>query len=198
MSTDLLPGFDDPVRDSQQSYRAILNAFGYPGSHQRPVILEEAPAPLMPATASILLTLADQETPVWLDPTAETPAVRSFLSFHATAPVTDKPEHAVFAVIADATSFEGFGTFGQGDHSYPDRSTTVILQVASLEGGSRITLSGPGIKESTTVSPKGLPQSFLQAWGRNRLLFPCGVDVILTSGRDLLALPRTVRADEGE
>ena len=62
---------------------------------------------------------------------------------------------------------------------------------STLHGGPLLTLTGPGIDGSETIAPVGLPEGFVAARADNRALFPRGVDVVLVSGRDLLALPRT-------
>ena len=49
-----------------------------------------APAPLDPATAAVLLTLVDNETPLWLDPAVA--AARDWLAFHCGASIVDAPE----------------------------------------------------------------------------------------------------------
>ena len=54
------------------------------------------PAPLDLATAAVLLTLVDNETPLWLD-AAATPA-RDWLAFHCGAAIIAAPEKAAFAV----------------------------------------------------------------------------------------------------
>ena len=43
------------------------------------------------------------------------------------------------------------------------------------------------------IAPKGLPDAFLRIWSDNRALFPRGVDLVLTAGRQFLCLPRTTK-----
>ncbi|HEY4174083.1 MAG TPA: phosphonate C-P lyase system protein PhnH, partial [Rhodopila sp.] len=69
MNNELSPGFADSVADAQSCFRAVLNAMARPG-HIHTVSGVSAPAPLCNAAAAVLLTLADHETPLWLDPAA--------------------------------------------------------------------------------------------------------------------------------
>ncbi len=62
----LLNHFDQPVDDAQHAFRRILKALSEPG------VVVSLPhgsgwQPLNSATTSILLTLVDQETPLYLD-----------------------------------------------------------------------------------------------------------------------------------
>ncbi|MCR9256800.1 MAG: phosphonate C-P lyase system protein PhnH [Alphaproteobacteria bacterium] len=193
---DLKPGFADPIAGSQDAFRGLLAAMSYPGSIHRVHLPEGHPAPLSAATAAVLLTLTDGETPLWLDEQADQGAVRAYVAFHSGAPVVDDLATARFAAIAAPRTMPALDRFAPGDPAYPDRSATLILQIEDLEGGETVTLTGPGIETTRTVAPKGLPADFWAQWDRNRMLFPCGVDVILTTGDSLMALPRTVHAEQ--
>ncbi len=57
-----------------------------------------------------------------------------------------------------------------------------------------LTLTGPGVKGERRFgfAPRDR-RHFLAQWRRNGAAFPLGVDLILTAGRRLAALPRTTR-----
>lgn len=189
MSTQLTPGFADPVADSQTCFRAVLDAMARPGKIHS-VNGVTAPAPLNNAAAAALLTLADNETPVWLDPDAE-PA-RPWIAFHTGAP--QSPLGA--CMFALALSLPDLARLPAGTDEAPETSATIILQVASLETGQRFILNGPGLREPRTVAINGLPRDFAAIWQANRALFPRGVDLILTAGNQLAALPRGITVRE--
>lgn len=191
----LKPGFADPVFDAQATFRAALDALAYPGRVRETGVALDAPAPLSPASAALLLALADFDTPVWLDAAADTEAVRSYIRFHCGAPVTARPEEARFAIIADAANFSGFAAFSIGEDRYPDRSATLLIEVPSLTGGPAATWAGPGIDGSIGTAIDGLPQAFRDGWADNHALYPLGVDVIFTSGTALTGLPRSIKVE---
>ena len=147
-------------------------------------------------SAAVLLTLADADTNVWLDAAAGTPELAAHLAFHCGCPRVLQPEEARFAVIADPAAMPPLSAFDQGTASYPDRSATLIIEVAALEGGVPWTLAGPGIKDRTIFAPQGLPEAFPGWLADNRARFPMGVDLLFTCAGRLAALARTTRLED--
>lgn len=190
MSTDL-PGFADPVAGAQSTFRAVLDAIARPGTlHTLPPGLTP-PAPLAPATAAVLLTLADGETPLHIAP--DCAAATDWLVFHCGVTPSTSPQHAAFVL---ATTLPDLATLATGTDEAPQDSATIILQVASLGEGTAFTLSGPGLKAPTEFRCTGLPPGFAQRWAANHALFPRGVDLIVCAGNRLAALPRSLTIRE--
>lgn len=187
----LTPGFADPVRDSQQAFRAALDALSYPGRIVQVPERAEAP-PLNAAQAALALALVDFETPVWLDVAASGAA--GWLRFHCGCPIADDPAEARFAFIGAPEAAPALSAFDAGSDEYPDRSATLVLAVRTLSATGPIRVAGPGIREEAAVGVEGLPPGFWREWADNRTLFPRGVDVFLTAGSHILGLPRTIRA----
>jgi alpha-D-ribose 1-methylphosphonate 5-triphosphate synthase subunit PhnH len=188
-------GLADPVLDSQRVFRAVMDAMAHPGRVSTVPAVARVPAPLSVATAAVALTLLDFETPLWLDGSASAPTVRDYLRFHSGCPVVVKPERARFALIADPLAMTDWAVFDAGTDEYPDRSTTLIVQVDRLAAGSGRRLSGPGIAGHARLDVGGVTGSFWDALRRNHAQFPRGVDLILTSDDRVAALPRTTRVD---
>src|SRR5215469_14489506 len=136
-------GFAEPVLAAQATFRVVMDAMARPGTIRR-LAGVAAPAPLSATTAAIALTLLDYETPFWLDPPlADTGEVGKFISFHTGARVTADPAAAAFAFVAAPASAPPFARFAQGSAEYPDRSTTLVLQVAQLAEDNGMILRGP-------------------------------------------------------
>lgn len=186
------PGFADAVAESQRSFRAILGAMAEPGTV---TILNAGPgetAGLAPAAVVALLVLADLDTPVWLAPRFGSEAA-DYVRFHCGTPICIEPCEAQFAV-SDASGAAGVLTaLAPGDERYPDRSATLIVQCAALAGGIRVTLSGPGIRGVREVAPKGLDRRFWETVAWNASRYPIGVDLLLVSARQLMAIPRSTQ-----
>ncbi|MCG5236888.1 phosphonate C-P lyase system protein PhnH [Xanthobacter oligotrophicus] len=191
----LAAGFADPVHDAQRTFAALMRAMAEPA---RPVPLVSAlapPAPLSPEMAATALALLDYETPVYLDATlAAVPDVAAFLRFHTGAPVVEDPAAARFALMGDGAGLPDFARFAQGEPDYPDRSATLIVQVARMDEQSEgaLVLEGPGIKGQRTFSAAPLPADFGRRLAANRALYPLGIDLILCAPGVIAGLPRTL------
>ena len=192
--SSLSPGFANPSHDAQRLFREVLDAFSHPGRIVTLADVPQGPGTISPATAAYLLTLADRDTPLWLAPAFETPAVRDYLRFHTGAPVVGDRAAATFAVLPhdDADPFEGFAL---GTDTYPDRSATLVIEVPALGAGPVHTGRGPGIEGEAQFAIAGLDDWFWRQCATNHALFPCGVDLVFTSGSQLLALPRSISVE---
>lgn len=191
----LCDGFADITHQSQQVFRSVLAAMAEPGTVHG-VGSQKAPAPLSAAAYQVCLALLDQETPLWLHPELASAAALNSLRFHCGCVLTDRPEVAAFA-LTTVTDAPPLVRFQQGSVEYPDRSATVVVEVLSLAGGAGegrgLVLSGPGIRDERRVQIGGFDEAFARQLSDNHRRFPCGVDLILTSDDQLMALPRTTR-----
>lgn len=185
-----LPGFAEPVEQAQACFRAVLEAMSRPGKLTTAGEGLTVPAPLAPATAAVLLTLVDHDTPLWLD--AACAPARDWIAFHCGVGFTDRPANAAFAL---ALGLPDLATLSPGTHEQPETSATVILQAASLCEGARYRLRGPGLRTAALLAVSGLPDDFVSIWQRNRGSFPLGVDLVLCAGTTLAALPRSVTVE---
>jgi alpha-D-ribose 1-methylphosphonate 5-triphosphate synthase subunit PhnH len=192
----LRSGFADPVRESQAVFRLAMRAMSAPGSIVPVGTMLTPPQPLLAPAAALLMMLCDFETPVWCDrPLADNPDVADFLRFHTGARLVLSPAEAAFAVVADSARLPALTDFAQGTRDYPDRSSTILVQVQSLEPrGWR--LEGPGIRHFARLCAAPLPAAFLAELWANRSRFPCGVDIFLATQGAIAALPRSIRLGE--
>lgn len=199
LTTPVEGGFRNPPLAAQAVFRALMDAMARPGTVQAVAALAGPPAPLTATAAAVALTLCDHDTPLWVDPRLEVSAdVRGWLGFHCGAPLTTIPADAHFAVASSPGELIAMENFAQGSQEYPDRSTTLILQVDTLTEGRALHLEGPGIKSSASLSPFPLPRHFGAQWQQNRARFPRGVDLILAAPGAIACLPRTTRIFETE
>ncbi len=192
MDSDIdLPGFADPVAGAQLGFRSMLAAMSRPGSLHSLGAELTPPACLDPATAAVLLTLADSETTLWLDPALA--ASRGWTAFHCGAAFVQEPGQAEFVLGCALPELDALNA---GTDEAPETAATVIVQVAALGDGPAYRLSGPGLAAPAVLRVRGLPEGFAGIWRKNHALYPRGVDLVLCAGTRLAALPRSVRIEE--
>jgi alpha-D-ribose 1-methylphosphonate 5-triphosphate synthase subunit PhnH len=142
--------------------------------------------------------LFDHDTPIWLDPAmSATPEVAKWLKFHTSAPVVTDSSIAGFALVGDPLNLPALDRFAFGSNEYPDRSTTLILQIESLGDGPVVELQGPGIDGTAALRASIQPQDLFERLTINATLFPRGIDVVLVHDDAIVAIPRTTRLVRG-
>jgi alpha-D-ribose 1-methylphosphonate 5-triphosphate synthase subunit PhnH len=191
---ELPAGFADKVLSAQSTFRSVMDAMTRPGSVQRIAIATGTPGVMMRGAAAIALTLFDHDTPIWLDPAMSgTADVGKWLKFHTSAPVVTDSSICSFALVGDAQNLPALDRFSFGSNEYPDRSTTVILQVESLTDGHAFELRGPGIDGTALLRAAIQPADLFERLAINASLFPRGIDVVLVHDDAVVAIPRTTR-----
>jgi len=193
-------GFADPVLSAQSTFRAILEATARPGSVQPLAAAVSAPPPLSAGAAALALTLCDHDTGVWLDVDLRAADdVVEWLRFHCGCRLVDAPREAAFAFATAPRTLPPLAELNLGSPDYPDRSTTIVLQVESLRSGMTLVLTGPGIRGRRTLRAGPLPDDMPALLAVNRGWFPCGIDLLLVTASEVAGLPRSVRiASEGD
>ena len=191
---ELPAGFAAKVLSAQSVFRSVMDAMARPGSIQRVASAAGTPSAMMRGTAAIALTLFDHDTPIWLDGRMSATAdVAKWLKFHTSAPVVTDPSIASFALVGDPENLPALDRFAFGSNEYPDRSTTLIVQVESLADGAIVELQGPGIDGSAALRASIQPRDLFERLAINATLFPRGIDVVLVHDDSIVAIPRTTR-----
>jgi alpha-D-ribose 1-methylphosphonate 5-triphosphate synthase subunit PhnH len=190
----LAPGFTSPV-ESQQTFRAVLEAMSRPGRIVEAGGTLAPPEPLGPAFGAVCLTLLDFETPVWTDLDPESAAAK-WLRFHCGAPLAAGPRDGSFALITQQGNLCPLDRFHPGDDERPEQAATVIVRVEGLGNDEGRRLTGPGIEDTPSLFVGGLPSGFWDERAEMDDSFPSGLDFIFTVERRLAALPRSTRIRE--
>jgi alpha-D-ribose 1-methylphosphonate 5-triphosphate synthase subunit PhnH len=96
-------------------------------------------------------------------------------------------------VVGDAGALPALDRFSFGTSEYPDRSTTLILQIESLTEGPAFELQGPGIDGTAVLRALIQPSDLFERLAVNVELFPRGIDIVLVHDDTIAAIPRTTR-----
>lgn len=188
---NLSVGFDEPVADAQAVFRRILDATAHPGriAAVPADILPETDVGLSCAAAALALTLLDLDTPVWLG--ADLAHAGNFLRFHCGTPLVDSPSECRFAFVSDIQRLPALTEFDMGTPDFPERSTTLVIEVPDLADASGLELRGPGIRTRSHLRIGEVPDDFWHRRAALAPLFPLGIDLVFTCGQRLAVLPRT-------
>lgn len=182
--------FADPPVGAALAFRAALQAMARPGQGRR-LSCVAPPEGLSAAAATLLLVLADAETPLWLPERLRAGATADWLRFHTNAPQATARGAVMFGV-GRWSELAPPDDWSAGDPAYPDRSATLIVEVPALEGGEAMVLSGPGIRGQASLAPP-LPKSAPAILRANAARFPLGLDFYFVAGEQVAGLPRSTR-----
>lgn len=176
MRIPLIP--HDPTLEHHQTrqFRQILQAFGYPAR----VLQVDGYA--LPA---VLDCLCDADSPValegcWLK------LAPALAARHVPLVSRDRADF----VAADGAGFE-WADLPQGSALAPETGATLLLEARDLSpeaGQARLCATGAGIKEQAVFHLDADMAKTLRQ--RPAYAYPCGVDLIVTCGPHLVALPR--------
>ncbi|WP_042161373.1 phosphonate C-P lyase system protein PhnH [Paenibacillus gorillae] len=193
----------DMVHDIQIAYRQLVDAMSRPGYLAD--ITEEAgklnPEPsMLPATQILARMLLDTEVSFGVVSEREAEAVHLLNQLTYANETTLEAADFIF-VLSDATPEQLLQVLKSakiGELQDPHRSATIIIETPSLTGGSKLQLSGPGIRTVAEAEIQ-LNEAWIDIRGERNAEFPLGLDLIFTdSANRLLALPRTAQVAKEE
>lgn len=189
--TSFIKGFTTPIHDSQKTFRQVLLAMSEPGKWQKVAPVETIDM-LNIGTVSLVLSLLDADTTLWLPEEWQTKKVKANLTFHSGCKITSNQSIAHFAIYSLAQFLaEKSIQFSLGNDRYPDQSTTIVIQLSEETRLYESHWQGPGIK-ATRSCHLPINEDFWKI--RQQLTrFPCGIDFIFTQGDMILGLPRTTQ-----
>ena len=179
--------------DSQQVFRAVLEALARPGTA---MTLPAGPLRTLAPVVVPVFALADIGTGVcvlehagdrWAD----------IVTTATSAPLWPAELARLVAAVRPVTEAE-VRDFARGTAAAPGTAALVSLAVPDVHGGPRgWRMSGPGIRGETTLSPLGLAPGFVGARADAVAGYPAGIDVLLVTrdGR-VVGVPRTTTITE--
>lgn len=184
-------GFVDPVANSQQCFRALLDAFGQPAIPvELNLLLPDFGFP--PSAIASVLTLADADTTLWVSP-GVSDALRAYFRFHSGVRFVDDPSTANFALAENPSALPPLDQFNPGTAMSPETSTTLIVAVENFTSGHRVLLNGPGFEHPRNFSPAGFDAALWEQLAKNHQRFPAGIDLLLCCQTQVAGLPRSTR-----
>ncbi|WP_425307749.1 phosphonate C-P lyase system protein PhnH [Ammonicoccus fulvus] len=172
--------------ERQQVFRVCLDALAHPGTI-RSLGITRHPAAHLP-----MLALTDLMTPVAALGTEPVDAITTIAGL-TRAPITE-PTAARWVLTGPDPDPAALRTLPTGTAADPHLGAMVCIPVADLAGpeGLPLTLAGPGIPETRTLTVDGLTAPVVAARAELNSAYPRGVDLLLiTPDGRLAGLPRT-------
>ena len=176
--------FSENSINSSIAFRSLVNATSYPGRSFQINKLKK-PSVLSNAAATILITLCDNESNVYLTKEYNTEEVRNWLIFNTGAIISNK-KNADF-VIGTWKSLLPLNEFKIGVPEYPERSATLIIEETKYKK-VKCNIDGPGIKNKLNIDLPN-PELFIE----NNNLYPLGLDFYFTNDLEILSIPRSTK-----
>ena len=171
-----------PVPDAAETrtkatFEALMWALSRPGTVQH-----------LPGADHALIAeaLVDRECHVWCaEPTLS--ARIAATGAHAADP--GRADHLFLAGVDAVTALSMIARAAVGSDLYPDEGATVVLP-ARFGTGPSLRLTGPGIETEALITVDDL-YSALWPLRAARCRYPMGFDLFLTSGAQVIGLPRS-------
>lgn len=183
---------------TQQAFRTIMRAMGYPGTIQR--LRDHRPRKTRAANLQLIAeTLLDQDVTFCVIDNQDTCQLEDILHDRTSSPVTEL-SHADLIIVASGASKGKLLEAKRGIPEYPDRSATVLFCVESLADGSAgdflVRLTGPGIPAEKYIQIQGLDHKELSHLRKLNSGYPLGVDSIFIDQNDcVMCIPRSVKIE---
>lgn len=173
----------DPVHGTRDCFRALVDAMSRPGT------VTEAPS--APAAYAVLATLVDHEVSCYSPDERITTALAN--EGRLTAAAVD----AADIVHAPDPASCPVGELSRGSLTEPSDGATVVYGVEKLRAGpetdgTELILSGPGVPDERRLSVRGFLPADARALSAVQSSYPRGVDAVLTTEREIAAVPRSV------
>lgn len=161
----------------QLAFRQLLDAFAYPGRLCELDCSTDALSLLLATLADGSVTLADPHTRISSD------VWRRLGAREAAAEVSQ------FIVMPGGRMPDFRPMLGSLEN--PEQGATVILLTDGFNRGHTLHLSGPGIENQSRLCVSGVDPAWWTLRSQWNTAFPLGIDMILISGKQLAAIPRT-------
>ncbi|GMA60437.1 phosphonate C-P lyase system protein PhnH [Alicyclobacillus fastidiosus] len=198
MTTHSLPTISEQESATQELFRTLLDCMSRPGK-----IAKLAPSngvleiDLTPYVVSVALTLLDQE--VTFQIVHDKGSSSSTLQVYTMASLA--PLNQCDFVFMHGTDSVDVCGLKRGVLAYPDESATVVCSVNQLSdsklyqsGTTKLTLSGPGIKDQCQLFLDGIDEQLLSLWQRANQEYPLGIDWIFVDEMgNVCCIPRSTQ-----
>lgn len=188
----------DMVHDIQTAYRKVMDSMSKPGTITD--LSEEAgkleqEGQFLSSTLILAHMVLDTEVTFKVYSRHEAQAVRQLGRLtYAKQAETDEADYIfVLRDAAPGDLLHAIEAAKIGELQDPHFSATLIVEAESVAGGTKLRLTGPGIRSAAGAEPL-LSETWVDARAERNAEFPLGLDLLFVDAEHrLLALPRTTQ-----
>ncbi|MDQ0232737.1 phosphonate C-P lyase system protein PhnH [Metabacillus malikii] len=193
----------DFVHDLQAVYRKMVDSTSRPGqlsslAREAELYVADNEAVCNPSLFIIAHTLLDQEVTFKVISAQESLITTMINELTYARPADTKDADYVF-IVGDAETGslqEAISSANPGTLSDPHQSATIIAEVDKLAINGPLTLTGPGIQTSVSVTVS-TPEHWVNSRQEKNKEYPLGIDLMfIDASHQLLSLPRTTQITE--
>lgn len=180
------------IHQTQQHYRTLVDVFSYPGKIAKNAEKPNNYSTFCDGVLMTAMTLLDNE-----------------VTFHTTfksdgqefstltgARMIDEAGKSDYLIIKEKDLEPSiFEKAAIGTLPSPEKSATLIIEVASFHEGHYYKLTGPGIKDQTMIQ-LSLEKKWINYRNEKCKEYPLGIDLILIdSHSNMMSIPRTTKIE---
>lgn len=186
----------DHLFESQKQYRTILDCMAKPGILA--TLNADINVPSEINKASVLVGFALMNSDVTFNNSYnQEEEINSYLFLNTSSSPAEASEADFIFISGTHKNTNAIDNAKQGLPEYPEHGAFVIIDTnkiseTTLENGLKITLEGPGVKNTKEVYVEGLSSEILEALAEKNIEYPLGVDTIFTDKEGtILCMPRS-------
>lgn len=193
----------DMVHDIQSVYRKLVHSMSRPGTitnFVEEVEKLEQEQLVFSSTELIARTLLDTEvTFCIISPrAAEVTSIFTQTTYAKEATVQSADYIFVLGDAVPGALLDTIQAAKAGELNDPHSAATIIVEVNSLFGATELTLTGPGIQTTDSLS-MNLREDWIELRAERNSEFPLGIDLLFTDvDHHVVALPRTTQVVKKE
>lgn len=185
----------DHLFESQKQFRLLLDCMSKPGLVANLDSPIKVPDGLNKASALVGFALLNGD--VTFCATVNEEHLNSYFIVNTLAKPADADQVDFIFLNGEQPDLAVLNAAKTGLPEYPENGASIVIDVQSIstdtiEGGTELTLEGPGVDGQKTVYLQGLSASLLDALQELNIEYPLGVDTFFTDKNGtVMCLPRS-------
>lgn len=186
----------DHLFESQKQYRTILDCMAKPGIIATLDSDITVPNEINKASALVGFALMNSDV-TFNNSYSQEEDINSYFLLNTSSAPAEANEADFIYISGTNNNTNAIDVAKEGLPEYPEHGAFVIIDTnkiseTTLENGIKITLDGPGVKNTKDVYIDGLSTEILEALAEKNIEYPLGVDTIFTDKEGaILCMPRS-------